>query len=160
MVDGKCAMTVMGDFAEGYLKVKGLTPNEEFGWVPFPGSQDVFVMNSDTFAIPKGAVHRENAIKWLELVGSKAAQDAFNQKKGSIPARKDSRQDMEKYNAYQQSAAKAFREHTLVGSVTHGTVAPDKWRNELYRIIDTFIVEKDVSAAMEKFEQVSLEFVP
>ena len=159
MVDGKCAMTVMGDFAEGYLKVKGLKPNEEYGWVPFPGSEHVFVMNSDTFAIPKGAVHRENAIKWLELIGSKKAQDAFNPKKGSIPARRDSRQNIDNYNSYQQSAARAFREQEIVGSVTHGTIAPDQWRNELYRIIDTFIVDKNVEKAMNELQFTSNEFI-
>ncbi len=159
MIDGKCAMTVMGDFAEGYLKVKGLEPNSEFGWAAFPGSQHVFVMNSDTFAIPKGAVHRENAIKWLELVGSKEGQDAFNPKKGSIPARRDSRQEKERYNAYQQSAIEAFQKKTLVGSVTHGTIAPDQWRNELYHIIDTFIVSKDTSRAIEELQAVSRDFV-
>ncbi|MFW6274929.1 MAG: ABC transporter substrate-binding protein [Spirochaetota bacterium] len=155
MVDGKCAMTVMGDFAEGYLKAKGLEPNKQFGWVSFPGSQDVFVMNSDTFALPKKAVHRENAIKWLEMIGSKAAQDAFNPEKGSIPARHDSRQDMDSYNAYQQSAARAFHTREIVGSVTHGTVAPDQWRNELYRIIDTFIVDKNIEKAVNELQRAS-----
>src|SRR6056297_107020 len=99
MIDGKCAITVMGDFAEGYLKAKGLRPDKEFGFLPFPGSEDVFVMNSDTFAIPKGAIHRDNAIKWVELVGSKEGQDAFNPKKGSIPARKDRRNNIEAYDS-------------------------------------------------------------
>jgi len=159
MIDGKCAMTVMGDFAEGYLKTKGLRPNEEFGWVPFPGSEDKFVMNSDTFAIPKGAVHRENAIKWLEIAASKAGQDAFNPKKGSIPARRDSRNDIERYDAYQQSSIRAFREQQILGSVTHGTVAPDAWRNELYRIIDSFIVDKNIPLAQEKLQTTAQKYV-
>lgn len=159
MIDGKCAITVMGDFAEGYLKAKGLKPDTEFGYLPFPGSGDVFVMNSDTFAVPKGAVHRKNAIKWVELIGSQEGQDAFNPKKGSIPARKDRRTNIEAYDAYQQSAIRAFRDETVVGSVTHGTVAPDTWRNELYRIIDSFIADKDIGHAIERLESAQQEFV-
>ena len=35
-ISGKCAMTVMGDWAEGYPKARGLTPRKKLGWARFP----------------------------------------------------------------------------------------------------------------------------
>jgi glucose/mannose transport system substrate-binding protein len=157
MVDGKCAMTVMGDFAEGYLTATGLTPGEDFGWVPFPETSGVFVMNSDTFALPKGAVHQQNAWEWIELIGSQKGQDAFNPKKGSIPARRDCRRKVENYDAYQKSAIRAFRENEIVNSFTHSSVATDPWRNELNRIVEIFMAEKDVSRALRLLAEAGKE---
>lgn len=159
MIDGKCAMTVMGDFTEGYLKAKGLRPKRQFGWVPYPGTEDVFVMNSDTFSLPKGAAHRSNAVKWLELIASKKGQDAFNPKKGSIPARRDSREEIEEYDSYQKSALEAFREKKKVSSFTHGAVASDEWRSRLNTIIDNFIVTQEVPEALDKMRDASGRFL-
>jgi glucose/mannose transport system substrate-binding protein len=38
-IDGKCATTIMGDWAEGYFKAKGLVPGVDFGWAAAPGTQ-------------------------------------------------------------------------------------------------------------------------
>ena len=101
VIDGKCAMTIMGDWAEGYFKAKGLTPNREFGWVPSPGTEGSFIALSDSFGLPRGARDRDAAVKWLTLAASREGQDAFNPKKGSIPSRTDG--DRSLYDEYQKS---------------------------------------------------------
>jgi glucose/mannose transport system substrate-binding protein len=89
VVDGDAAMTIMGDWAEGYFKSVGLTPDVEFGYAPSPGTDGSFIMLSDSFGLPQGAPNREGAIAWLTVCGSREGQDAFNPIKGSIPARTD-----------------------------------------------------------------------
>ncbi len=87
VVDGAAAMTVMGDWAEGYFKSVGLTPNVEFGYIPAPGNAGTFIMLSDSFGLPKGAPNREAALAWLTLAGSQEGQDALTRSRvRSLPA--------------------------------------------------------------------------
>jgi glucose/mannose transport system substrate-binding protein len=62
---------------------------EDFGWVSHPGTDGSFIIVADGFTLAKGAPHKEAALAWLKMVGSKEAQEAFNRLKGSIPARTD-----------------------------------------------------------------------
>ncbi|HEY9593430.1 MAG TPA: ABC transporter substrate-binding protein, partial [Spirochaetia bacterium] len=110
VIDGKCAMTVMGDWAEGYFKAKGLVPNRDFGWVSSPGTEGSFIMLSDSFGLPRGAPDRDAAVRWLTLAASREGQDAFNPKKGSIPSRIDGERAL--YDEYQKSAMDSFRTDT------------------------------------------------
>ena len=145
VIDGKAAMTVMGDWAEGYFTAKGLTPNKEFGWVPFPGTHGVFLMLSDSFGLPRGAPDREAAVQWLTMCASREGQDAFNPKKGSIPSRTDG--DRSLYDEYLRSAMDAFRQDTIVPSVTHGAAASPDWVSDIQDVIDLFVCDRDVDRA-------------
>ena len=88
-MDGSAAFNVMGDWAKGYFTSKGWTPNKEFGWTPVPGTDGTFTVVTDSFAIPVGVKNHDNAVAWLDTLASVEGQDAFNPKKGSIPARVD-----------------------------------------------------------------------
>jgi glucose/mannose transport system substrate-binding protein len=87
--ESPCVMTVMGDWAKGYLVSKGWEAGVDFDQIPFPGSQGTFVFTADTFPLPKGAPNRAGAIALLETIGSVEGQIAFNRIKGSIPVRTD-----------------------------------------------------------------------
>jgi glucose/mannose transport system substrate-binding protein len=87
MSNGNAAMTIMGDWAKGYIDGKG--GDVDFGAIPTPGTAQAFVFTTDTFGLPLGARNRDGALKLLELAGSQQGQDEFNVKKGSIPARAD-----------------------------------------------------------------------
>jgi glucose/mannose transport system substrate-binding protein len=87
--ESPCVMTVMGDWAKGYLTTKGWTAGEDFDQAPFPGSNGTFVFTADTFPLPKGAPNRDGAVAFLKTVGSVEGQIAFNLLKGSIPVRTD-----------------------------------------------------------------------
>jgi glucose/mannose transport system substrate-binding protein len=101
MLDGAAAMTVMGDWARGYLvdrgarcvpsgEIRGELPDpDEFGEVATFGTSEVFVFASDAFALPAAARRREAALDLLRTLSTKAAQVAFSRRKGSIPARLD-----------------------------------------------------------------------
>lgn len=149
VADGRAAMTIMGDWTHGYFIEQGLKPNEEYGWVPSPGTDEadeVFMMLSDSFGLPKGAPNRENAIAWLKFVSSKEAQDIFNPPKGSIPAHRDSHlnPDPELYDLYQLSAMDDFVSNRIVPSLAHGAAASEEWFNEINEVM-RFFVETDVA---------------
>lgn len=146
VAEGDAAFNVMGDWAAGYMSTTlGLEPGEGFGWAASPGTDGVFMVLSDSFGLPKGAPHRDNAVAWLELVGSKEGQDAFNPLKGSISPRLDS--DVSLYNTYGQAAAEDYQNDTRVGSLVHGTVANEAFMSEFGSVVDSFTSSGDAAQA-------------
>ncbi len=146
--EGKAFATVMGDWAEGYLKTLGWTPGVEFGWFALPGTQDSFMVVSDTFGLPKGAPHRENAIKWLKLLASVEAQDIFNPIKGSIPARLDA--DKSKYDVYLKWSMNDFATKHLTPSIIHGSAAPEAFATALMDAINKFVSTRNVDKTFKE----------
>ena len=149
VIDGKCAMTIMGDWAEGYFKAKGLTPGRDFGWTASPGTRGSFIMLSDSFGLPRGARDRDAAVHWLTLAASREGQDAFNPKKGSIPSRIDG--DRTLYDDYQKSAMDSFRTDTIVPSVTHGAAASEGWLGMIQDTMSIFVGDFNMDKATASF---------
>lgn len=144
VINGDAAFNVMGDWAEGFFREIGETPNEGYGWAPVPGTNGNFQFLSDSFVLPKGAPHREAAIAWLTVAGSIEGQDAFNPVKGSIPARSDANREL--YGEYLQSAMDDWSSNTVVGSLTHGVVASDAWKSEMDTALGLFLATNDIDA--------------
>jgi len=115
---GKAGFFIMGDWASSQWQSEGLKLGKDYTWAPGPGTAGVYQWLSDSFTLPKGAVNRDAGIAWLKVCGSKAGQDAFNPKKGSISARTDS--DPKLYDSYLQAAMKSWKKDRLVGSTVHG----------------------------------------
>ncbi|MGD8791344.1 MAG: ABC transporter substrate-binding protein [Anaerolineae bacterium] len=151
VADGDAAMTIMGDWAEGYFKSIGLTPNQEFGWAPSPGTDGTFIMLSDSFGLPQGAPHRDNAVAWLELCGSQEGQDAFNPLKGSIPARTDG--DRSLYDEYLTSAMDDFSSNEIAPSLAHGAAASEGWVTSFNDAMTLFVTDLDVAGAQSAMAQ-------
>lgn len=146
VVNGEAAFNIMGDWAAGYMSTTlGLTPGEGFVWAPAPGTEGVFNMLSDSFGLPVGAPHRDNAIAWLRLLGSVEGQDVFNPLKGSIAARIDS--DLTLYNDYLKSAAEDWQSNEIVGSLAHGAVAPETFSSEFPTVMEQFLASRNAEAA-------------
>ncbi len=144
VVNGDAAFNVMGDWAEGYFRELGMTPNEDYGWAPVPGSVGVFQFLSDSFTLAADAPHVEGAEAWLKTAGSKAGQEAFNPIKGSICARTDC--DPELFGVYLQSAMEDWGSNTVSGSLTHGVVANDSWKSEIDTALGLFLIGQDTEA--------------
>jgi glucose/mannose transport system substrate-binding protein len=151
VADGDAAMTIMGDWAEGYFKSIGLTPDVEFGYVPSPGTGGTFIMLSDSFGLPEGAPNRDNAVAWLTVCGSKEGQDAFNPLKGSIPARTDG--DRGLYDVYLQSAMDDFASNEIAPSLAHGAAASEGWVTAFSDVMTFFVSDLDVVSAQDGFVQ-------
>jgi ABC-type glycerol-3-phosphate transport system substrate-binding protein len=101
---GTAAFTVMGDWANGLL---ANLESEAVESEPFPGTEELFVYTSDTFALPVGTAHVRETENLLETIASRDAQLAFSAKKGSIPARDV---DPELLDLGQRETAAAFKE--------------------------------------------------
>jgi len=79
--------SIMGDWSNGELKSSleaGIVDGQ-----PVPGSELTYVFTSDTFPLPVGAPHSDQAEALLGVIASRQGQLAFSQEKGSIPARTD-----------------------------------------------------------------------
>jgi glucose/mannose transport system substrate-binding protein len=156
VAEGEAAFNVMGDWAAGYMTTTlGLEPGEGFGWAASPGTDGVFMVLSDSFGLPVGAPHRDNALAWLELIGSKEGQDVFNPLKGSISPRLDS--DLSLYNTYGQAAAEDYQSDTRVGSLAHGTVANETFMSEFASVMDAFTGSRDAERAAEMSQALAEE---
>ncbi|HEX5807103.1 MAG TPA: ABC transporter substrate-binding protein [Anaerolineales bacterium] len=142
VVNGDAAFNVMGDWAEGYFRELGKTPNTDYGWAATPGSDGVFQFLSDSFVLAVGAPDPEAATAWLKIAGSKEGQEAFNPVKGSICARTDC--DKSLFGEYLQSAMDDWSTDTVVGSLTHGVVANDSWKTEIDTALGLFIADTNV----------------
>jgi glucose/mannose transport system substrate-binding protein len=144
VIEGSAAFNIMGDWQEGFFREIGSIPQEGYVWAPAPGTDGNFQFLSDSFVLAKNAPHRDAAIEWLKVAGSRAGQDAFNPVKGSIPARSDA--DRSLYGEYLLSAMDDWASDTVVGSLTHGVVANDSWKSEIDTALGLFLQSKDVAA--------------
>lgn len=149
--DGSAAMTVMGDWAEGYFKSAGRVLGVEIVWAPSPGTAGSFLMLSDSFALPEGAPERDNALDWLRVCGAAEGQDAFNPLKGSIPARLDA--DRSLYDAYLTSAMDDFSRDEIAPSFVHGAAAGPEWSSAIVDAIAEFVASRDVEATQSRLVQ-------
>lgn len=143
VVTGDAAFNVMGDWAEGYFRELGMQPNVDYGWAPVPGTGGTFQFLSDSFVLPVNAPHRDAAIAWLTVAGSREGQEAFNPVKGSICARTDC--DRSLFGEYLQSAMDDWATNVVVGSLTHGVVANDSWKTEINNALGIFLADRNIA---------------
>ena len=99
VMTSKAGYQLMGDWEAADLDAKGF---KDYSYTVFPGNTGTYQWLADSFVLPKGAKNPEGTKCWLKTVGSAAGQQAFNTKKGSIPARIDAVASA--FPAYQQSA--------------------------------------------------------
>jgi glucose/mannose transport system substrate-binding protein len=155
VIDGKAALTIMGDWTEGFLLSKGLKPGVDFGYQAAPGTADTFMWLSDSFGLAKGAPNRDQALAWLALCGSKEGQDAFNPKKGSIPARTDA--DLSKYDEYLQSAIKDFGSLKLAPSAAHGASTTNAYQEVYHNSLEVFSSDLDEQTLLQTLKDAAAD---
>lgn len=142
VIEGKGGFSVMGDWAYGEVVKKGA--QDQIGYVSSPGTAGTFVLVVDCFTLPKDAPHADNAVGWLKVIGGKAAQEAFNPLKGSIPARTDV--DKTKFSDYHQWSMNSFANDTLVPSSAHGSAANPGFQQAINEAANFFAGDLDVEA--------------
>lgn len=150
IIDGKGAMSIMGDWVAGYFFSKEYT---DFGWAPVPETSGIFDVLSDSFGLPKGSKNRDNVINFLKVLGSVEGQEAFNLKKGSIPARTDINKDL--FDDYQKSVMEDWEKDVIVPSVMHGAAAAEGWVTEYKDVIALFIARPDIEVTQKALVQVA-----
>lgn len=152
VADDGPAMMIMGDWTHGVLMSKGFT---DYYWAPAPDTTGLFVVLSDSFGLPVGAPHRENAVNFLRICGSREGQDAFNPIKGSIPARTDP--DLSVYDEYLLSAMEDFGSNTLVPSIQHGAAAKQSFVLDYAIAINILATRRNVAEAQAALVQAATD---
>jgi len=140
VIEGRAGFNSMGDWAFGEVVAKEAV--EGVGWVSHPGTTGSFVLVVDSFTLATGAPHPENARAWLQVIGSREAQEAFNSLKGSIPARTDIDQAL--LSDYHQWSIASFGQDALVPSCAHGQAAPPQFKQAFSDAATAFVADKDV----------------
>ncbi len=152
IIQGKAAMYIHGDWANADFLAKGF---DGYGWAPAPGNVGIYDALSDTFGLPKKAPDPQEARWWLELLGSKEGQEAFNPLKGSICARTDC--DASLFNPYLQWAMKQWQTDTIVPSLAHGAAAKESWVAAVNDVMSLFVTSRNVAQAQEMLAQACVD---
>ena len=148
VIDGKAAMTIMGDWANGDYVAKKFT---DYGWAAAPGNAKLYQALADSFPLPNKAPHPDAVKKLLTFMATAEAQDIFNPWKGSIPANIDAGNppaDAQQYNDYQKSALAEWKTDTVIPSMEHGAAASPAFKTAIETALTTFQTSGDVAATV------------
>ncbi|MDO6707422.1 ABC transporter substrate-binding protein [Photobacterium sp. 1_MG-2023] len=151
VIDGKAAVQIMGDWAKGEFAAAGKQPGKDYVCAAVPGTQDAFTFNVDAFMMFKQQGQDAQAAQQdlSRLLMSKAFQEEFNLKKGSIPARPDvslarfdscAKQSMADFQASAKSG-------TLVPSFAHAMAMQPEVSGAVYDVVTNFFNDNDMNAA-------------
>jgi glucose/mannose transport system substrate-binding protein len=151
VIEGKAAMTIMGDWADGEFHKAGKT-SADYEGIPAPNNKGTFLLVSDGFGFPLKAPNHDNAVNWLKFITGKEAQEIFNMNKGSICSRTDC--DYSKFDDYLKSSAADFKVSRIVpDAVPGGSAAIPSWTTAFSDIIKKFSADGDVAAAQAALVQ-------
>jgi glucose/mannose transport system substrate-binding protein len=120
------SFVVMGDWATGYLERLGKQRHIDYGVMPFPGTEKLFIYATDTIPVTERAEHAAEAKDFLETALTAEAQIAFSLRKGSVPAIELSDDQVGQLEPHQKLAVRALRDPTVQKSMAmSGLVTPD-----------------------------------
>ncbi len=140
IMDNKAGYQLMGDWEAADLDAKKFTG---YSYSVFPGNGNTYQWLADSFVLPVGAKNPEGTKCWLKTVGSAAGQQAFNTKKGSIPARIDAVASA--FPAYQQAAIADWKTLTQAPSCAHGSACSQGFQGALNAAMGKFSSDGNVS---------------
>jgi len=143
---GEAAMYWMGDWVLGYYLSIGMQPEVDFSATAIP--KDIWMGHADTFPLPKGAPHPNNARDWIRMCTTPEAQKAFNLIKGSVTIVNDVPPDVYP-DPYRQRSAHDLRTLRAVCDGFHGGMITPAFGSELMDILTRFLVDQDVDAAIQ-----------
>jgi glucose/mannose transport system substrate-binding protein len=117
VINGEAAMQIMGDWAKGEFTNAGLVAGEDFMCIPVPKANgDAFVYLVNSFSVfpqtDADLITGQEAL--ASAIMDPAVQVAFNQNKGSIPARSDA--DISMLDACAQATAAAMTDNDAGGT--------------------------------------------
>ncbi len=156
--ESPCVMTVMGDWAKGYLASKGWVAGEDFDQAPFPGSVGTFVFTSDSFLLPKRAPNRSRRGLVPRDHDVRRGADRIQLLKGSIPVRTDI--DPSEFDETTQRTMKDFASDDL--AVARSGLVPGDAFGDLNDSSQAFVSDGDADAVKNALanDYASLELYP
>lgn len=87
IMKGDAAFLHQGNWMAGGYKANDLKYEEDWGWVAFPGTSNMYTLHFDAFVHPADNPSPKKAVRWHRYLGTEEAQINFNKHKGSIPPR-------------------------------------------------------------------------
>jgi glucose/mannose transport system substrate-binding protein len=153
LMDGKAGYQLMGDWEAADLDAKGF---KDYSYTVFPGDTGAYQWLADSFVLPVGAKNPDGTKCWLKTLGSSAGQQAFNTKKGSIPARIDA--DPSVFPVYQQSAMADWKTLKQVPSCAHGSACSQGWQGAMATAMGKFSSDGNAAALQTAFVAAAGQF--
>jgi len=90
MIAGEVACMHQGNWLAGQFRTDdSFNFGEHWDWIAFPGTEGTYTYHIDAIVAPANNPSEEETIAWQKYVGTKEAQIAFNNLKGSVPLRTD-----------------------------------------------------------------------
>jgi glucose/mannose transport system substrate-binding protein len=154
VMDSKAGYQLMGDWEAADLDAKGF---KDYSYTVFPGNSGTYQWLADSFVLPKGAKNPEGTKCWLKTVGSAAGQQAFNTKKGSIPARIDAVATA--FPAYQQSAINDWKSLKQVPSCAHGSACSQGMQGAFNSAMGKFSSDGNAAALQSALAAAASQFI-
>ena len=159
VIKGEAAMQFMGDWAKGEFTTAGKKPGTDFLCLPAPGTAGAFTFNIDSFILfnQKDADAKAALDDFAITIMEPEFQEAFNIRKGSIPARLNMPKD--NFDSCATSSMDEFvssaSEKTLVPSVAHGMAVFDSVKGAMEDVVTNFYNSDDMTSetAMASFSK-------
>lgn len=138
--DGAAAFYCMGDWAAGVLDgFEGATFGEDWGSVPFPGTEGVYQVVMDALFTPTTNANPDEAEAVLRAFGSADALERFTRERGAVPPREDC--SVRGHSPFFQRQMEYFERSTDQVDAMRGTGTLPYQRVELLAQIATFLAE-------------------
>ncbi|MEV0897534.1 extracellular solute-binding protein [Actinoplanes sp. NPDC049802] len=154
LIDGKAAYQLMGDWVAAEMAAATFNGYDTF---TFPGNGKAFQWMADSFVLTTDAANPEGARCWLRTVASPQGQQAFNRRKGSIPARTDAPTDG--LSEYQLEAVSIWQSGTPVPSCAHGSACSQPWQNAANAALGAFSTSGDAAALQSALTAAAKQFI-
>ncbi|WP_394742120.1 ABC transporter substrate-binding protein [Natronococcus roseus] len=121
VITGDAAFHHNGDWAAGeYQGADDFEYGEDWDYIPFPGTEEVYTMVMDSFVMPANNPSPDATEAWIEYCSTVDAQERFNPPKGSIPPRTDVPTD--EFPPFLQDQMDDFEDSDeQVTSISHGS---------------------------------------
>ncbi len=150
---GKAGFLFMGDRTTGTLNARGFKQGSDYlcAQAPVDWGKTGYILSADSVAFfkQKDKDYVDGQQLLAKIVMSPRFQSMFSQATGSIPARLDV--DLSSgFNPCQQSSLKdlqtSIASGTLVRSMAHGMIVPQKYRGAMMEVIAEFVSTAGMSA--------------
>lgn len=153
LIKGDVAMYPMGDWASGYLKTRGMVPDQDYGFFAMPGMDNATIFQSDAVVILKGD-ETELGKTFATAVADPAAQEAFNAGKGSVAPNLEV--DPSFYDAITRAEFDKLMQDEMAVLPNLYVMMPSGFRENLGSAIEKFAATGDresFDAEMERLEE-------
>ncbi|MEP6504045.1 MAG: extracellular solute-binding protein [Betaproteobacteria bacterium] len=154
---GKAGMFIMGDWARGELTAWGARPGVDFDCITVPQTEGMHLYSIDTLAmLVSHNGRRADQDRLAEIIAQPSTQIAYNQAKGSVPARMDidpAQLDECGRDSWQTLARPGT---PVLPSIVHRMAAVESTRDALGEVLYRFIKNRSMTAKQAQAQLVTI----